>query len=167
NPVLSLESDLVNHKLLSTGSDVYQEAFRTDFILERGGKRENRIAVAENARGVAQLNLLNSIRTLVLDAQSAFVDALLAKENLALAGESLKVFNEIVRVNSARVAAGDLAQVELLRTRLAALQFGNAVLAAESRLRIARNRLQGLMGRKQLSETFESCLRPKIGRAHV
>jgi cobalt-zinc-cadmium efflux system outer membrane protein len=155
NPVLSLESDLVNHKLLSTGGDVNQEAFRTDFILERGGKRESRIAVAENARGVAQLNLLNSIRTLVLDVQSGFVDALLAKESLALSRENLKVFDEIVRVNSARVAAGDLAQVELLRTRLAALQFGNAVLAAESRLRIARNRLQGLMGRKQLSETFD------------
>ena len=55
-----------------------------------------------------------------------FVDALLAKESLALARENLKVFDEIVRVSSARVAAGDLAGVELVRTRLAALQFGNA-----------------------------------------
>src|SRR5881397_3920798 len=85
NPVLSLENDLVNHKLFSTGGDVNQEAFRTDFILERGGNRESRIAVAENARGVAQLNLLNSVRTLVLNVQSGFVDALLAKESLALA----------------------------------------------------------------------------------
>src|SRR6266705_633110 len=29
--------------------------FRTDFVLERGGKREQRIEVAENARSVAQL----------------------------------------------------------------------------------------------------------------
>src|SRR6266571_3513379 len=100
NPVLSLELDLPDRKLYDPDSDVYQEAFRTDFPFERGGKRERRIEVAEGARDVARLNLLNTIRNLVLDVSSGAVDVLLAKENLALAQENLKLFDEIVRINS-------------------------------------------------------------------
>src|SRR5262245_12229806 len=36
--------------------------FRTDFVLERGGKRQRRIEVAENSRAVAQLQLLDATR---------------------------------------------------------------------------------------------------------
>ena len=129
--------------------------FRTDFLLERGGKRKSRIEVAENARGVAQLELLNSTRTLLLDVQNAFIEVILAKESLALARENLKAFQEIVSINSARVNAGDLAQVELVRSRVAALQFRNAVLQAEARLRTARTRLQTLMGRTIPSPGFD------------
>ncbi len=89
-------------------------------MFERGGKREQRIAVAENARTVAQLQLLNTIRALTLDVQNACVDVLLARVNLALAQENLQAFNDIVQVNETRVRAGDLPQVELERTRLAA-----------------------------------------------
>jgi len=155
NPVLTTEADIINHKFFVSNSDVYQEAFRTDFLFERGAKRERRIEVAEDARSVAELNLANSIRTLVLDVESACVDVLLAKENLALQQESLKAFNSLVDVNRTRVRAGDLAQVELVRSELAALQFSNAVLQAESRLRIAKNRLQLLLGRSAASETFD------------
>src|SRR5207302_9320784 len=51
--------------------------------------------------------------------------------------------------------AGDLAQVELVRSRVAALQYKNAVLQGESRLRVARNRLQSLLGRSIFSGTFD------------
>ena len=130
--------------------------FRTDFILERGGKRQSRIEVAEGARAVAQLQFLNSTRALVLDVQGAFVDVLLAKENLALARENLKSFTGIVEINSVRVRTGDLAQVELVRSRVAALQFQNVVRQAELRLRLASTRLQTLMGRTALSPTFDA-----------
>src|SRR6266852_4131108 len=64
--------------------------FRTDFILERGRKRERRIEVAEGAKDVVKLQLLESTRQLILDVESAFVDVLLARENLAVAQSSLK-----------------------------------------------------------------------------
>ena len=129
--------------------------FRTDFLLERGGKRKSRIEVAEGARGVAELQLLNSTRTLLLDVENAFIEVILAKENLVLARENLKSFQEIVTINSARVNAGDLAQVELVRSRVAALQFQNAVLQGESKLRTTRARLQTLMGRSVPSPEFD------------
>ena len=129
--------------------------FRTDFILERGGKRERRIEVAQTAREVAQLQLLNTTRNLVLDVQNAFVDVLQAKDNLALARENLQAFRSIVDVNATRVRAGDLAKVELVRTQVAALQFQSAVRQAESKLKIAGNKLQGLMGRRVPSPVFD------------
>src|SRR5438445_5772989 len=89
-----------------------------------------------------------AVCTVILDVQTACVDVLLAKANLALAQENLQAFNDIVQVNAARVRAGDLAPVELERTRLAALQFQNEVRQKESNLFIARNQLQTLLGRR-------------------
>ncbi|MCS6818168.1 MAG: TolC family protein [Blastocatellia bacterium] len=159
NPVVSMGGDHLDW--LGTGFNEQNGAgppeyfIRTDFLIERGGKRRSRIEVAEQAREVARWQLLNATRTIVLEVQMAFVDVLLAKSNLALAEENLRLFNQIVQVNAARVNAGDLAPVELTRTRLAALQLQNAVMQAQSRLRLARQRLQGLMGRTVLSETFD------------
>ncbi|MBS1859482.1 MAG: TolC family protein [Acidobacteria bacterium] len=128
---------------------------RTDFLLERGGKRARRIEVATDAREVAKLQLLNTTRLLVLDIQNAFVDVLQAKDNLLLARENLTAFQGIVAVNTDRVRAGDLAKVELTRTQVARIQFQNAVRQAESRLRVALNHLQTLMGRQVPSPTFD------------
>ncbi len=128
---------------------------RIDFLLERGKKRQERIAVAEAARAVSQLDVLNATRTLLFDVQSAFTDVLLAKENLALTQASLDAFNRIVTINRARVDAGDLAKVELIRSEVASLQFANQVRQAESRLRMAKNRLQAMIGRTAFVPGFD------------
>jgi len=158
NPVLSLGVDYLGFlgdfsPDKNVGPSEYN--IRTDFTLERGSKRERRIEVAQGAREVAQLQLLNTTRLLVLDVQNAFVDVLQAKDNLALARENLTAFQSIVTVNADRVRAGDLAKVELVRAQVAALQFQSTVRQAESKLRIAGNRLQALMGRGIPSPTFD------------
>lgn len=157
NPVFSagLDGQEVVHNGYYDASGAPQVNFRFDYLLERGQKRERRIEVAQATREVSQLQLLNTTRQLVLDVQNAFVDLLVAKENLALARENLKAFEGIVDVNAARVRAGDLAQVELVRSRVAALQFQNAVRQAESRLRVASTRLQMLMGRVAFPAAFD------------
>src|SRR5262245_24566116 len=155
NPVLTLGASLPDHAIFHSGTSPFAESAHIDFVFERGGKREYRIQEAENARGVAQLRLLDTMRTLILDVQNAAVDVLLAKANVALAQENLQAFNAIVEVNTNRVRAGDLAPVELERTRLAALQFQNDVQQNESRLLIARNQLQTLLGRPQYSPAFD------------
>jgi cobalt-zinc-cadmium efflux system outer membrane protein len=158
NPVLSAAVDYIdflNHFNNDNQGGPTEYNFRTDFILERGGKRERRIEVAQTAREVAQLQLLNTTRTLALDVDNAFVDVLQAKDNVALARENLQSFRSMVEVNATRVRAGDLAKVELVRTQVAALQFQSAVRQAESKLRIAANKLQALMGRTVPSPTFD------------
>ena len=159
NPVLSIGGDHLD--VLGTGYSQENAAgpseysVRTDFVLERGGKRQNRVDVAENSRSVAQLQLLNTVRSLVLDVQNAFVEVLLARSNLELAQENLAAFRDIVQVNEKRVKAGDLAEIELLRVQLAELQFENAVRQAELRVSASRSRLRLLLGRTVLGKPFD------------
>lgn len=120
---------------------------RIDWTLERGGKRERRTEVATAARTVAELSLLNTVRQLRLDVQNGFVDLATAKSSLSLAQENLKSLQGIVEINEARVKSGDLAEVELKRSRLAALQFQNLMRQAELKVRTSSTRLQLLLGR--------------------
>lgn len=151
NPILSIGGDHLD--VLGTGYSAENAAgpaeysIRTDFVFERGRKRENRIAVAETTRAVAQLQLLNTVRGIVLDVQNGFVEVLLAKANLTLAQENLQSFRDIVRINEKRVKSGDLAEVELLRVQLAELQFENSARQAELRVSTSKARLQLLLGR--------------------
>lgn len=160
NPILNLNANYLDW--LGAGLDPQMSpagptefSVAVDYIIERGRKRQERVAVAEAAKAVAQVELLNSTRTLVLDVQNAFTDVLLAKENLALTQASVDAFNGIVSINRTRVEAGDLARVELVRSEVAALQFRNQLRQAELRLRIARNRLQQLMGRTVFRPDFD------------
>lgn len=128
---------------------------RVDFVLERGGKRERRIEVAKAQKTVAEFQLLNTIRQLTLDVESAFVDARAAVDSLALAKDNLQKLQEVVAVNETRVKSGDLAEVELMRTRLAAQQFENAARQAELRVRTSLTRLLLLMGRPAAPDGLE------------
>ncbi len=160
NPVLSVGGNYLD--LLGSGFDPGKSAAgptevnaRVDYLIERGRKRQERIAVAEAAKAVSQLELLNRTRTLILDVQNGFTEVLLAKENLALARASLEAFNRIVTINRTRVDSGDLPKVELVRSQVAALQFRNQVRQSELRLRIAKNGLQALMGRTVFAPDFD------------
>jgi cobalt-zinc-cadmium efflux system outer membrane protein len=159
NPVLSLGAG--HQDLLGTGFDEIngagppEYAARTDFLLERGGKRHARMAVAESGRSVAQSEFLDITRTTILDVQNAFLDALLAKANLTLAQENVQSLNQVVETNAERVRAGDLSEVELIRSQLAALQYENSVERAKLALRSALIRLQVLLGRPQPSPSLD------------
>ena len=146
NPVITFNLFRPDQALVDAGISPNEQVVRTDYVFERGGKRERRVDQAMLSRSVAELQILNTQRGLVLEVQSACVDLQLAKLNLALAQDNLRAFNNVVQINADRVRAGDLSQVELSRSQLAALQFQNDVRQQESRLRVARNRLSALIG---------------------
>ncbi len=127
----------------------------TDIPFERGRKREERVAVAEAERSLAELGVREVMRQVIAGVQTAFVDAQYAKENLKLAQENLRSLEGVVSINEARLNSGDLAQVELDRSRVAALQYRTAVQLAELQLDQAKSRLQLLMGRRQKSADFD------------
>jgi len=159
NPVVSAGGDHLD--LLGTGFNEINNAgpaefnVRTDFTIERAGKRSSRIAVAQHALGVAELEFLNAVRGLRLEVQSAFVEALLARHRVELARQNLEALNRIVEVNQVRWRAGDVAEVELIRSRVAALQQANALRRAELDLRTVLIRLQTLMGRARPAPDFD------------
>jgi len=147
NPVLTFNAMLPDATVFAENISPREQVFRADVLIEGGAKRERRIEVADAAQSVAELQLLNTMRSIALDVESAFVDVVLAKENVALARGSLQALDALVQVNLQRVRTGDLAQVELARSRLAALQFRNDVRQQQSKLTIAQNRLKTLVGR--------------------
>lgn len=159
NPVATVSADHLD--LLGTGYNTINNggpneyAYRTDFVLERGGKRAARMELAANEKTVAELGFRDGIRRLIFDVESAFVDVALAKENLALAQDNLRSLNGIVSVNTERVRTGDLAGVELERSRVAAMQYETAVRQADLQLRQARVKLQLLIGRLTLDENLD------------
>ena len=151
NPVVSIDADHLD--LLGTGfSEIngagpQEYSVRTDFTLERGGKRARRIEVAETARSAVEMQFREAVRQVVLEVQNAAVDVLLAKANLELARENLASASRIVEINAARLRAGDIPEVELMRSRVAAMDASNTVRRAELAVRLARMRLAPLLGR--------------------
>ena len=107
--------------------------------LSPGARRQARSAQDGRAgeRAIAEAAVLDAVRTLKLEVRQAFIDVQLAQENLALARENAASLQEIVTLNQARVRGGEVAEVELLRSRIAALQSQRAVRSAE--LRYARS----------------------------
>lgn len=152
NPIFSFEAGHLIYPITpgfnkDNAAGPNEFAIRTDFVLERGGKRDRRIEVAEAERSFAELQVLNTVRTIVLGVETAFVDILQAKANLDLARDSLRAFDDVVTVNTVRVKNGDLAEVELIRSQVAQLQFENTVRQAQLQVQTARARLQVLLGR--------------------
>ncbi|MEK7754185.1 MAG: TolC family protein [Acidobacteriota bacterium] len=159
NPVLTAGSNHLD--FLGTGfNDVNgggptEISLHSEFTVERGGKRQARVAVAAATRSVVELQFLNAARALALDVQNAFVDVLLAKSVLALARENLEFANTTVNVNTVRLKAGEIAELELARSRLAALQSENSVRRAELQVRTSLTRLETVMGRAKRSPAFD------------
>jgi len=159
NPVLSLSGDHLD--ALGTGFDQVnvggppEISSRVDFPIERGGKRQLRVATANYAREIAEARLLEAIRKLKLDVTLGCVEVIQAKANLALAIDNLRTFEELVRTNSVRVNAGAIPPLDLTRSQVAMLQFRSNVKRAELALLTTKTRLQNLLGRSTPTDGFE------------
>lgn len=132
----------------STGAGPTEGNVRLDVPIQLGGKRRKRIAYAKADLSVSELLLLNSVRELRFAVQSACVRVLLQQALLQLAQKDLSIFEGIVTINESRVRDGDLAESELMRTRLAARERANVVRLYALAVRAARFQLQLLLGRE-------------------
>lgn len=152
NPVLSISADHLDllgsgfNQLNGGGPSEY--AWRVDVPIERGHKRELRIEHARLSRAVAEAQLLDTVRKLVLDVKQSVVDVLLAKARLNLANDNLVTLQQVVSLNKVRVDAGAVAPLELTRSRVAMLQYVSNLKRADLELATAKTRLQSLIGRK-------------------
>jgi cobalt-zinc-cadmium efflux system outer membrane protein len=138
-----------NGSIPNNGGPV-EYSIRGDYLHERGGKRQARTALAVGNRDVTRLQLADAVRGLIYTVQSAFVDAVAAKNSLQLTNENLKTFQDVVTINGVRYKDGDIAQVELMRSEVAELQYANSVRQAELQEKSALSRLQLLLGRTPL-----------------
>jgi len=151
NPVASFSADHLD--LLGTGFDEANNggppevAVRVDVPIERGSKRDRRMDLASASKALAEAQFADAVRTLRGEVTLACIDVLAARATRALVADNLRAFEELARVNRARVAAGSLAPVESTRSEVARLQFRSTAVRADLDLATALARLRTLMGR--------------------
>lgn len=159
NPVLTVSGQSLNllgaNYSPNTPFGPNQLNVHTDFPFEGGHKREERIAVAAQEQSLVELGVREVMRQVIAGVQNAFVDVQQAAESLKLARENLKSLEGVVTINEARLKSGDLAVVELDRSRVAALQYRAATLQAQLQVDQAKTQLQRLMGRRVKSPDFD------------
>jgi cobalt-zinc-cadmium efflux system outer membrane protein len=122
--------------------------------IELGGKRRSRVAVAQSALGAAGCDYEDATRTLRGLAADAFVDALFAHLVVAQKESALAHLRRLVSVNERRLAAGDIAQVDFLQSRVEAQQYQADVMAAQGELHSAEAAMAQLLG-PEAEPTFD------------
>ena len=151
NPVASVSADHLD--LLGTGFDDINNggppeiSVRVDLPLERGGKRDARIAVAAAVRSEAEAQFADAVRTLRQDVTLACIDVMAATAMRALTADTLRTYEDLARVNKARVTAGSIPSFEATRSEVAMLQFRATVVRAELDVAASTARLRTLLGR--------------------
>lgn len=114
--------------------------------IERGGKRDARIAVATRVREQAGLGIEQYRADVRAAVFANYFEVLLAKERLKLAQESLSLSAGSADAAGKRVQAGKVSPVEETRARVAQAAAQAELARAESDVRVARQRLSSLWG---------------------
>ncbi len=151
NPVFSFSADHLDW--LGTGFTAENNggppeiAWRVDVPLERGGKRDARMALADTLKSAAEAQFADAVRTLTQDVTLACVDLIAAQATRQLVSDNLRTYEELARVNRARLTAGSIAPSESTRSEVAMLQFRATAVRAELDVAAAAARLRVLLGR--------------------
>src|SRR2546422_4126252 len=96
---------------------------RIDQVFERGNKRSLRTEAAEFQVQAAEAQVLDTIRTQLLQLRQAFYTAVLARENVRVANENLDLTNDTERLIKTRVSAGDAPEWDLIKFQANKVQF--------------------------------------------
>lgn len=114
--------------------------------IELGGKRRARVAVARSGLDASTFDYAEATRTLRALAGHAFVDALHTRLVVARKQRSLESLQRLVEVNRRRLEAGDIAEVELVQSRVEMQRFRAEVFEAEGELEAAEVAVAALLG---------------------
>jgi outer membrane protein, heavy metal efflux system len=117
--------------------------------VERGGKRRARVALAQSGVDAAGFDYADAVRALRALAANAFIDALHARLVVDQKRSSLGHLRHLVEVNQRRLAAGDIAEIELVQSRVEMQQFQADVLDAEGEEEAAETVMAQLLGNQE------------------
>jgi cobalt-zinc-cadmium efflux system outer membrane protein len=114
-------------------------------VIERGGKREVRVAQADENVQSARFQVFDTLRQQLFQLRQAFATALVARENLRLAESILQQYDRTEQLTIVKVRAGDLAPMETYRARAARLQFAQAVIDSRTSYELATRDVLNLL----------------------
>ena len=138
NPTLDLEAGT---SALTGSSSENSLALGVSQEFPLAGKRDKRISIAERELEIFRWQVADRERLLRDEVKSAFYDALLAKERVALAGSFIALNRQLLDVTRERLAAGDipelemnLVKVELARSEGARFEAAKAMMQGQAKL---------------------------------
>jgi len=158
NPTLAAGTwqDITGQNMPSTFTLGVTQTFLT------AGKRLAGIELAVKNFKVAGTTVDDFFRNLRADAASAFVDALAAQLIVEQKARSAASLEKLVEANEKRFRAGDLAEIDVIQSRVEARQFQSELLAAQSNLQAAVIALSQFLGTDYSSVTVAP-----VGRLEV
>lgn len=119
---------------------------RVDQLIERGGKRELRMELADSQLQASEAQMMDAARLQLYQLRQAFTSATLARENLLLAEATNQQYEQTIKLTAAKVENGDLAGIELYRAQAAALQYQQAIQQARTTYEQATRDILNILG---------------------
>jgi len=156
NPVFGSLVDTIpifSPQTIRLSTQIYEETL--SYTVERGGKREKRLAVAKDNTDVAAKTVTDNERQLRFQVVQAFINVLLAKSVLLLAQDNLANYSQQLDLNKSRLTAGDLAEADYIKLSLQKLQFEQDVSSAQLTLVQAKANLRQQLGYQSVAENFD------------
>ncbi len=141
NPGLTISGENLRLSGPLIAGGLYEVGTTYSETIELGGKRAARERVADAAVSVAEAKFADAIRQGVAEVKRLYFEAVLARRSIEVATENRETFEQLVRLNLARLQEGAIAEADLIKVRLERIKFDSAVRQAELNLRRAMIRL--------------------------
>jgi cobalt-zinc-cadmium efflux system outer membrane protein len=150
NPTLSLGVSAIN-PAQGVGPGSLRDKFidssvRIDQVIERGDRRELRLANAKSLESASTEDFSDAQRQQRLALRSAYYDLLFAQDKVDIARDTISLFEGSLRAAELRLKAGDIAAADVARLRVDALRARNDARAAEADQRRAQLALAYMIG---------------------
>ena len=150
NPTLSLGVSTIN-PTEGVGSGplrdkIIDSSVRIDQVIERGDRRELRLANARSLESASTEDLSEAQRQQRLALRYAYYDLHFAQDKVAITRDTIALFEGSVRAAELRLKAGDIAMADVARLRVDALRAQNDARAAEADQRRAQLALAYMIG---------------------
>ena len=150
NPTLSLGVAAINPTVgVGAGplrDKIIDSSVRIDQVIERGDRRELRLASAKSLESASAEDLSEAQRQQRLALRSAYYDLHFAQDKVDIARDTIVLFEGSVRAAELRLKAGDIAMADVARLRVDALRAQNDARAAEADQRRAQLALAYMIG---------------------
>lgn len=159
NPIVTASVTSINPTRSGNGGywdRPVDNVLRVDQMIERGDKRDLRLAAADRNLAATGLDLDNTIRLARIELASAWVDLRAAREVRRIADENAALARRAADAAEVRGKAGDLAGVDVARFAADAARVANDAVQAELALSRARIALARLLGNRLPAGTLQT-----------
>lgn len=129
----------------AAGRDTPHESVTLGQTFELGGKRRQRIEVAEKERGLTDLEIANLERQVRRQVREAFYSAALARGVTSQREEALGLARQVQATAQARFDAGEIAQLEVFQADLEVSRAEADRQVAQQEEKVAFSRLNALL----------------------